>query len=67
LIATDATNNIVTNNYATIRAHTAFAYFFGEISYVDVDRRPHNTRFCLWLAEPEKKQLIHCEIGNDMN
>lgn len=67
LIATDANTDIVTKNYAGIRDHTAFMYYFGEISYVDIESRSHSTRFCLWLAEPENKQLIHCHDGNDMN
>ena len=67
LISTDANNNVVTKNYAAIKAHTAFVYYFGQVSYIDVYRIAHTTRFCLWLAEPETKQLAHCENGNEIN
>jgi hypothetical protein len=59
--------NMVTSNYKAIQERKRFFYFFGQIDYDDVYQRPHTTRFCLWLAEPETKQLAHCENDNEMN
>jgi hypothetical protein len=59
--------NMVTSNYQAIKDRRAFFYYYGQINYEDVYRRPHTTSFCLWLVEPENKQLVHCEKDNTMD
>jgi hypothetical protein len=66
-IATDSNNNIVTLAYPSIKDHSAFAYYYGQATYVDFTQRTHMTRFCILLAEPETKQLAHCGKGNYMD
>lgn len=78
--APDATRNIIVdtsmaplssefmaqNNFA-IKQHTSFFYYFGQITYLDIDDKVRTTKFCLVLAQPETKQFAHCIKGNDMN
>jgi hypothetical protein len=59
--------NMVTSNYQDIQNRKRFFYVFGQVDYDDVYQRSHTTRFCLWLAEPETKQLAHCQNDNEMN
>jgi hypothetical protein len=60
------TNDFIMRNYPAIKQHILFLYYFGQATYLDIDNRPHTTRFCLVLAQPETKQLAHCGKGNDM-
>jgi hypothetical protein len=66
-IQSDSSNHIVTQSYPSIKDHASFVYYYGQATYIDVDNRPHTTKFCLLLAEPEMKQLAHCGKGNDMD
>jgi uncharacterized protein YukE len=61
------TNDYLLRNYAAIKGGTLVLYYFGQATYIDVNDRPHTTRFCLFLAQPERKQLAYCGKGNEMD
>lgn len=61
------TNDFIMRNYPAIKQGTVFLYYFGQATYVNVDNRPHTTKFCLVLAQPENKQLAYCGKGNEMD
>jgi hypothetical protein len=65
--ATPLTNNFIINNYTAIKNRTGFLYYFGQATYADIDNRPHTTKFCLFLADLDTKQLAYCGKGNDMD
>jgi len=62
-----ATHEFIVRNYPAIKQGTQFLYYFGQATYLDINDRPHTTKFCLVLAQPETKQLAHCGKGNEMD
>lgn len=65
--ATPLTNAFINSNSAAIRNRTGFLYYFGQVTYTDIDDRPHITKFCLFLADLDTKQFAYCGKGNDMD
>ena len=41
--------------------------FFGEIAYDDVGGAHHRTQFCVFMADPESRELPICDSWGDMN
>jgi len=35
--------------------------------YQDIFGNAHSTQFCVWLKDPQTKQMAFCLAGNDMN
>jgi hypothetical protein len=60
-------NDFIVRNSPAIKQGTQFLYYFGQATYIDINNRPHTTKFCLVLAQPETKQLAHCGKGNEMD
>jgi hypothetical protein len=65
--ADQTTTDFITQNSLAIKNHALFLYFFGQATYVDIDNKPHTTKFCLVLADLETKQFAYCGKGNDMD
>jgi hypothetical protein len=53
-------------NFDQIKSKALILYVFGEISYDDISGRPHVTRFCLFLTDPEAKTVTFCPQFNDV-
>lgn len=54
--------------YQLVKDKSTFISVFGEIRYEDVfGHVVHRTDFCIWLVDPETKELGFCETGNNMN
>jgi hypothetical protein len=49
-----------------IKSRTLTMYHYGEITYQDVSGRQHTTTFCIFLANPETKELAFCTDFNDI-
>ena len=59
--------DFIAQNYPLIRDRSKYLYYFGQATYIDLDNRPHTTKFCIWLVDPETKQFASCGKGNDMD
>lgn len=54
--------------YKLVQDEKTFVSVFGEIRYKDVfGGKTHSTDFCLWLVDPNTKDLGFCDAGNSMN
>jgi hypothetical protein len=60
-------HDFIAQNYPLIRDRSKYLYYFGQATYIDIDNRPHTTKFCVWLVDPGTKQFAFCGKGNDMD
>ena len=59
--------DFIAQNYPLIKDHSKYLYYYGQATYIDLDNRPHTTKFCIWLVDPETKQFAFCGKWNDMD
>jgi hypothetical protein len=62
-----ASYNILRESYPAIKDRVQMLYVFGEYRYRDINNRPHTTKFCLFISDPDAKQLQFCEGFNEMD
>ena len=57
----------VTGDYARIKSKDVIFYLFGELHYEDVSGQPHTTQFCVYLSDPDTKQMGVCYGFNELD
>jgi hypothetical protein len=50
-----------------IKSKELILYYYGVLKYEDIFGNSRQTQFCLFLANPDTKQLGFCDSFNDMN
>jgi hypothetical protein len=63
----DDEKKTVLAHYASIKNGASFLFEFGEIQYNDISGRSHTTRYCVYLADSNAKQLAFCQRFNEMD
>ena len=58
---------LLKESYEPIRSKLLMLYVFGEYQYFDVSNRSHTTKFCLYVSDPDAKELQYCEGFNEIN
>lgn len=59
--------DIWAGNLNSLTAKRTRLSFFGEISYDDVASVSHRTQICIFMIDPEIRELAFCEGWGDMN
>jgi len=61
-------NNGLNSFYPRIKNKTTFISFYGELKYRDIFSPViHTTQVCIWLKDPDTRQLVFCDSFNEMN
>jgi len=55
------------SQYMFIKNKQLFLYYFGILKYDDVSGGHRETRFCIYLADPNTKEVGMCDGFNDLN
>ncbi|HEX4032394.1 MAG TPA: hypothetical protein VHX20_18660 [Terracidiphilus sp.] len=55
------------SQYTQIKNKKLFLYYFGLLKYDDTFGKPHETQFCILLANPDTKKAGMCDAFNDLN
>lgn len=55
------------DRYNLVKSKQLFLYYFGLLKYDDVFRKPHETQFCIYLSNPDTKEVGMCDGFNDLN
>jgi hypothetical protein len=58
---------ILASQYAQIKNKQLFLYYYGLLKYEDTSGKPHETQFCILLADPDTKAAGMCDSFNDLN
>jgi hypothetical protein len=58
---------ILTSQYTQIKGKQLFMYYYGILKYEDNSGRPHETQFCVLLANPDTREAGMCDSFNDLN
>jgi hypothetical protein len=53
--------------YPSIKNKSLFLHIYGEIEYQDIGGERHTTQFCIFLNDPDTKELFYCKSFNEMN
>ena len=62
-----AGNKVLVSQYPKIKARELSLYYFGILKYDDVSGNPHETQYCIMLADPISKEAGICDAFNDLN
>jgi len=55
------------SQYAMIKSKQLFLYYFGILKYEDSFGNHRETQFCIFLANPDTKEVGFCDAFNDLN
>jgi hypothetical protein len=55
------------SRFRDIKDRTATLYYFGILRYDDIFGNHRETQFCVFLADPDTKQMGICDAFNDVN
>jgi hypothetical protein len=55
------------SQYTQIKNKQLFLYYYGLLKYEDNSGKPHETQFCILLANPDTKEAGMCDSFNDLN
>jgi hypothetical protein len=58
---------LIMSHFQEIRDKKYFLYYFGIVKYDDVFGGPHETQYCIFLANPTTKEVGICDAFNDLN
>jgi hypothetical protein len=58
---------ILTSQYTQIKNKQLFLYYYGLLKYEDNSGKPHESQFCVLLADPSTKEAGMCDSFNDLN
>jgi hypothetical protein len=62
-----AGQQILISQYAQIKSKQLFLYYYGLLKYDDNSGRHHETQFCVYLADPDTKEVGICDSFNDLD
>jgi hypothetical protein len=62
-----STSKDLKDSFALIKSGALIMYDYGEISYRDQSGREHTTTFCIFLANPDTKEIAFCPSFNNIN
>jgi hypothetical protein len=54
------------SEYKFIKDKRLFLYYFGILKYDDVFGNPRETQYCIYLANPDTKEVGMCDAFNDL-
>jgi hypothetical protein len=49
-----------------IKSRQLFLYYYGLLKYGDIAGNPHESQFCILLANPDTKEAGICDSFNDL-
>lgn len=55
------------SKFHEIKGKKLILYYFGILKYDDISGNHRETQYCVFLADPETKQLGFCDAFNDLN
>jgi hypothetical protein len=55
------------SQYKQIKDKRLFLYYYGLLKYDDNSGNPRETQFCIYLADPDTKQVGICDSFNDLD
>jgi hypothetical protein len=55
------------SEHKLIKSKQLLLYYYGIIKYDDIFGHPHQTQWCIYLANPETKDIGMCDAFNDLN
>jgi len=55
------------SEYPYIKNRKLFLYYFGILKYDDIFGNHRETQFCIYLANPDTKEVGFCDSFNDLN
>ncbi len=57
----------IINSYEQINEGKLTLYYFGILKYDDAFGQHRRTNYCLYIADPKKKQIGICNVFNDIH
>jgi|SRR5271165_1786633 len=57
----------ITGSFAKIKSKELIFYVYGELRYEDVSSRPHTTEFCIYISDPDTKEIGVCRGFNELD
>jgi hypothetical protein len=58
---------VVRESYDAIKSKVEILYVFGEYEYRDISGRSHTTRFCVFISDPDTKEVQFCDGFNQID
>jgi hypothetical protein len=58
---------ILVSQYHSIKNKTLILYYYGIVKYDDASGKHRETQYCIYLANPDTKQVGTCDAFNDLN
>jgi hypothetical protein len=55
------------SQYKSIKSKQLFLYYFGILKYGDSFGKMRETQYCIFLADPDTKEVGFCDAFNDLN
>jgi hypothetical protein len=58
---------VLISQYKAIKEKTLFLYFYGIVKYDDIFGNHRETQWCIFLANPDTREMGICDAFNDLN
>jgi hypothetical protein len=60
-------SQVLVSQYSRIKSKQLFLYYYGVLKYDDAFGKPHQTQYCIFLANPNTKEAGICDAFNDLD